>query len=112
MATFGFSTWLASGEKGFDLTTRITKQIANVVVGENQAGSFSINYPSNFSIAVNAIMLDGDGYMRHFGHNVTFDASTKTVHYSPSVDPTPFREFEEFAKVKRSRTAIIVFAYI
>mgnify|MGYP000123785874 CR=1 FL=1 len=113
MATFGFITNRANGSKGFDLTTRITKRVADKVVGADESGSFTITKPSGLNIALAVITLDGDQYMRHFGHKVTFDAATNTISYEPGVTISSYYEyFEEWAKPKRSRSAILVYAFV
>lgn len=113
MPTFGFVTNRSSGAKGFDLTTRITKKIADKVVGADESGSFTITKPDGLHIALAVITLDGDSHMRHFGHKVSYDGNSGTVSYEPSITTSSeYDELEEWAKPKRSRSAILVYAFV
>lgn len=113
MAEYGFVTYTAGGSEGFKLSTRITKKVLDVVVGENDSGTLRFDIPDNLHVAITVVQLDGDSNMRHYPHKVTFDVGARVVSYSPSVTyDSNLDRFPEWCKPARSRSAIIIYAFV
>lgn len=113
MADYGFSTFTQSGEEGFNLSTRITKKVLDIIVGADSSGSISVAVPDNLATAVTVVQLDGDSNMRHYPHRVEFNASSNVLSYWPSVTPDPnLNGFSEWCIPKRSRSSIIIYGFV
>lgn len=98
---------------GFDLSTRITRRIAEEIVGADESGSFIISPPPGLTVAVTAIPLSGDSNMRHFGHHADYDPITKVVNYWPSITTAANTlNIPAIALPARSASIILVMAYI
>ena len=113
MAEYGFVTYTQDGVEGFNLSTRITKKVLDVVVGANDSGTLNFNIPDNLHVAITVVQLDGDANMRHFPHNVTFNVGSRSVSYSPSVNhDSRLDRFPAWSRPARSRSAIIIYAFV
>ncbi|WP_280568281.1 hypothetical protein [Chromohalobacter sp. 296-RDG] len=101
------------GDVTFELSSRLTTLILSRVVGHNSSGSVTLDIPGTMDFAVQAIPLDGDQYMRHIPHKLTYDASTQTLSWMPAISSgAEVSNLEDWASPRRSRSRIVVFGYM
>lgn len=109
----GIQVRSAQGDVTFDLTTRLTTLVLSRVVGANSSGSVWLDIPLGAEFAAQAIPLDGDQYMSHVPHKLTYNANNRVLSWAPAVvSESEVANLAYFARPRRSRSRILVFSYM